>query len=272
MKRKSNSDSKPHSVRKSSKSPLPTVAAGAAAICAGALSIDDARAAPVHRVGPLALDINGPDIEWDVDGDGNADFLLQTTASITTSSRTRYTTRYFMINSHDGRGGRGFVNSTPGRPAQGLPRPRPAIPPGQSPDVQNLAPGLLVGPTLPGGHFWGFTDIDYRTMISTSNSPGGRSATMGSAAVGFLDGMDGFAGFRFAAADGMHYGWARMNIDLQSVRLTVRDWAFESIPGAAIQVGAVPEPSTAALALFAAGAAGVGLWRRRIRHKQQLAP
>jgi MYXO-CTERM domain-containing protein len=129
--------------------------------------------------------------------------------------------------------------------------------------MQNLTAGFVVGPTLPSGHFWGLADISSRYLLSTYRLHSSQTATMGSAPVDFFAGIDGFVGFRFTGDDGMHYGWARINIDLDAAEVTVRDWAFESTADASVTVGSVPEPSTCTLALFAAGAAGVALWRRR---------
>jgi hypothetical protein len=242
---------------------LPAVAAGAAAFYAGTVAPNSANAAIIHFSGPpLSITINGPDVEWDVDGDGNADFALQTSSSVSIYSGVRYTYRYLQLNSHDGRNGRGFVQVTeytrggPGRP------PRPTTP---NEDVQNLSVGFLIGPSLPSDYRWGASGASHREMIYSYRSPTARSVYTGNAADDFLHGVDGFAGFRFENANGEHYGWARLKLSLDSVTLTVRNWAYESTPDAAIAVGDVPEPDAGALALFAAGAAGVARWRRRVR-------
>ena len=52
----------------------------------------------------------------------------------------------------------------------------------------------------------------------------------------------------------MHAGWA----DLDSG--TIYGYAYETDGGISIAAGAVPEPPS--LVLLAAGAAGLGLWRR----------
>lgn len=76
-----------------------------------------------------------------------------------------------------------------------------------------------------------------------------------------------FAGFRFNAADGTHYGWVRL-----AVNGGIIDFAnpiaaaYESTPGTAIAAGAtaVPEPGTLALlALGATAALGSVVKRRR---------
>ena len=74
-----------------------------------------------------------------------------------------------------------------------------------------------------------------------------------------------FAGFRFNAADGTHFGWIKL-----AVSAGLLDFAnpiaaaYESTPGVGIQAGAVPEPGTMSLlALGAAGVIGAVIKRRR---------
>ncbi|TWT99440.1 PEP-CTERM motif protein [Botrimarina colliarenosi] len=70
-----------------------------------------------------------------------------------------------------------------------------------------------------------------------------------------------FIGYRFPSGGGSAYGWARVDIDNAAGTFVIRDYAFESEPGVAIQAGEIPEPGT--LGLLAAGAAGVAAMRRR---------
>jgi len=82
----------------------------------------------------------------------------------------------------------------------------------------------------------------------------------------------GFAAFKFStAAKGTDFGWVRLKYTLGTNGLanaiTAVDYAYDNT-GASILAGqktssATPEPSTAALALLAAGAAGVVALRRR---------
>jgi len=46
-------------------------------------------------------------------------------------------------------------------------------------------------------------------------------------------------------------------------KVTAVDWAYESTVGAPIRAGAIPEPSTLALASLAMGCAGLAALRRR---------
>lgn len=69
-----------------------------------------------------------------------------------------------------------------------------------------------------------------------------------------------YFGFRFQAGSNTHYGWGSIDIGADLSSRTLRKVAFESTPGASIQVGAVPEPSS--LALLAGGMLGLTTWRR----------
>jgi MYXO-CTERM domain-containing protein len=83
----------------------------------------------------------------------------------------------------------------------------------------------------------------------------------------------GFAAFQFETAGGhkADYGWIQLEFTLGSNGLadgvTVEDWAYDNT-GAPIKAGqttssSTPEPSRVAMALLAAGAAGVAALRRR---------
>jgi hypothetical protein len=98
-------------------------------------------------------------------------------------------------------------------------------------------------------YYYGGFAADGRTPVTTLNG----AVTPGTFA---------FAGFRFSAADGIHYGWIKLAtstglIDFMSA-------AYESTPLTNITAGAVPEPTTLALlAVGAAGALGAVARRRR---------
>ena len=90
---------------------------------------------------------------------------------------------------------------------------------------------------------------------SAGNWPGGNpTATSGFAGIGFFDTGGDF-----------HLGWLRLAIrnDANGLpdKITLVDWAYESVDGDPIHIGSIPEPSS--LALLAAGAAGVAAFRRR---------
>jgi len=76
------------------------------------------------------------------------------------------------------------------------------------------------------------------------------------------NGLTAFFGFRFLNASGVHYGWARVNVEETSNRITLFDLAYESVADTPITTGAVPEPASMTMALLGLAAlAG----RRRAR-------
>jgi MYXO-CTERM domain-containing protein len=92
---------------------------------------------------------------------------------------------------------------------------------------------------------------------------------------GWTPNATGLAGFRFSTTNhALDYGWVRLSYTLGTNGITnsvkATDWAYEST-GTPITAGetassTTPEPSTTALAVLAAGAAGVAALRRR-RHE-----
>ena len=131
-----------------------------------------------------------------------------------------------------------------------------------------LSLGQAIGP---GGVFSASAAGRLRINVVNVSGPNG---TLGH----FPLGATGIAGFQLANGD---YGWIRLKLtDLglnqpfstvlggsplgngqgYADKVTVVDWAYEN-SGAAIKAGDVPEPS--ALALLAAGAVGIGAFRRR---------
>lgn len=85
-----------------------------------------------------------------------------------------------------------------------------------------------------------------------------------------------FAAFRFktgASADATtDYGWVRLVYTVSANnapdRITAVDWAYGA-NGTEIVTGEIPEPSTAGLAILAAGAAGVAALRRRRKSRPE---
>lgn len=61
----------------------------------------------------------------------------------------------------------------------------------------------------------------------------------------------------------VHYGWIEVTFGASVTDRAITGYAFESVPGASVQAGVVPEPGTVALML--AGLAGVGAAARRAR-------
>lgn len=81
-----------------------------------------------------------------------------------------------------------------------------------------------------------------------ASSFAGSSTHIGNAADQFASGVEGYLGFRLIdnGNAGPYYGWMRVNFSNTGGSGTIIDWAYEST-GAAISVGAVPEPTAALL-------------------------
>jgi hypothetical protein len=89
-----------------------------------------------------------------------------------------------------------------------------------------------------------------------------------------------FAGFQLPASKGGGMGWMRFEVldrnnDGFADGVEVIDWAYNDAGGgisAGQTTNAVPEPGTTALALLAAGSAGVLAWRKRRNAESQHTP
>ena len=77
----------------------------------------------------------------------------------------------------------------------------------------------------------------------------GSSTHIGTAPGQFASGVTGYLGFRFIAnnAAGPYFGWMRVNLSNTGEIGKILDWTYEN-SGAAITVGAIPEPTSFALA------------------------
>jgi len=80
---------------------------------------------------------------------------------------------------------------------------------------------------------------------------------------GWTKNVTGKFGFRFTKSAVTNYGWGELRISGTPVGqgLTITKAYYESVAGAPITVGVIPEPGS--LALLALGAAGVAAWRAR---------
>jgi hypothetical protein len=115
-----------------------------------------------------------------------------------------------------------------------------------------------------------------RFSLAARGAPGSTTALFAGSKVlgkgGWWASRIGFAGFSFSTAPGgiKDYGWIRLGYfvgpDGAANEIEAFDWAYGAA-GTPITAGEVPsstpEPSTGALALLAAGAAGVAALRRR---------
>jgi hypothetical protein len=92
----------------------------------------------------------------------------------------------------------------------------------------------------------------------------------------FAIGQPGFAGIRLATGGGnFDYGWIQLEVNGTNFRpggccdpvadsVTAIDWAYNEVPGQAIEAGqTAPEPGGRSLALLATGCIGVLAWRKR---------
>jgi hypothetical protein len=127
-----------------------------------------------------------------------------------------------------------------------------------------LGYGGFVGPSSPGIA----ESSPYPTALGSKYSYGSGSAYYGgfaNPAVGVAPGHLAFAGFRFQAGDGIHYGWIRLNVNAGIIDFA--DAAYESTPNQGIGFPLdppMPEPGTLALlALGAVGVIGTVVKRRR---------
>ncbi|NJM37749.1 MAG: PEP-CTERM sorting domain-containing protein [Akkermansiaceae bacterium] len=96
-----------------------------------------------------------------------------------------------------------------------------------------------------------------------ASAQAGSSTHIGTGANQFASGVTGYLGFRLIDnnSQGPFYGWMQVNFSNTGAPGTILDWAYEN-SGAAITVGAVPEPSSVLL-LGLSGALGLSIRRRK---------
>ena len=124
-------------------------------------------------------------------------------------------------------------------------------------DLQNIATGGAVGALQA---TWRTGKLTLTYLAGTQTVPGN-----------FSPNTSGQFGFRFTEASNTYYGWGSLLIDGQATGqgFKITEAYYQSTPGTAINVGAVPgavaavpEPSNS-MTLMALGAAGVVTWRSR---------
>lgn len=108
--------------------------------------------------------------------------------------------------------------------------------------VTALSDGAIIGPANAGPNFFG-------SLAYGNANPNAQ----------FNTAANKFIGLSFPAGPDLFYGWARVSINNGSGSFVIHDWAYESVSGAPITTGVIPEPT---LGLLATGAAGLLLVRR----------
>lgn len=123
-----------------------------------------------------------------------------------------------------------------------------------------------------------FQNLNTTYIVSAGKNFGAVTASIVSTASigpnqnGFTNGVKGYIGFSFTNdGSNTYYGWASVTLTAFGGvgSVVIDEWAYETVAGSPIQVGAVPEPEVAALGLagLATGAAGLRRWRNKTRSK-----
>ena len=112
--------------------------------------------------------------------------------------------------------------------------------------VTALSAGDLIDSTTVSSHTPGF----YGSM-AYGNNPNSE----------FKTAADAYIGLSFPSGANLFYGWVRVGVNLNAGTFQVKEWAYNSVSGAGIHAGQIPEPST--LGMLAAGSAGLVAMRRR---------
>jgi MYXO-CTERM domain-containing protein len=187
---------------------------------------------------PVALPSSFGSADWDVDGNGEADFRLA--ANFSTG---------FILSTSTFRG-RGMVGPNAG-----------------GGNVSKLSSNFVVGPTL-ASKAWGAEQV----VREVTYLGGAMSAFSFD---GFQAG-DNYFGFRFDKdGDGnLHYGFAVANINNPDLNanFTITKWAYNDVAGAPVTVGPlnadpVPDPSQVPGPIGLAGLAAGAAWSRRLRKR-----
>lgn len=217
-----------------------------AAVASAAIAPGAAGAAIVHVTGdPVSLAISAVPTAiaaWNVDGVGNAEFELRRDR-VHHSGYRSFTTDTISLASGGQLNGRGLFNSNSGI-------------------IYPLSRSFLIGPGLPSAQ----TGISDRLIVKVWTD----SLSHGPDTLYYAvhNGVN-LIGFAFDPGDGLHYGWARLELSVDgfSSAVTISEWAYQSEAGEAVHVASTPLPSAGlpAITLLGLGAAGLRAQRQRKR-------
>jgi hypothetical protein len=138
---------------------------------------------------------------------------------------------------------------------------------GATSNVRQLSAGNIIGP---GGTFGGSSSALAQGTFTFAAVTGGVATTTSATTITgpWNLNVNGFVGVQFQHNGADHYAWIRLSFEDRSPtngqadRLTIVDWAYQATEGFGIKAGqTVPEPTP--LALLAAGAVGIGSFRRK---------
>jgi hypothetical protein len=138
----------------------------------------------------------------------------------------------------------------------------------------NVAAGFLGVPVGPGGKFLTGVDTgDYGNLLALAGAYGPYSWSAGN----WAHTTSRYMGLKFLINGQIHYGWARLSVNLLHGPTVLTGYAYETIPNQKIFEGHTqgssaanllpadpPAPSSqpAGLGMLARGADGLALWRR----------
>lgn len=138
--------------------------------------------------------------------------------------------------------------------------------------VAGYKPGSYVGVDAPGSSYAAFLKTgDNIGASSNFNIAGYLGGILGGVTSGNWPGQGkGYLGLKFTGADGVHFGWAKLEVPGDVSFVNLYSYAFESNVDTSILAGAgdpsaIPLPNS--LLLLASGAAGLLAFRRSVRHE-----
>jgi|GEM_PF-1295734 len=279
-----------------------TLAMGTVSLAAAPVAADASLITVTPSVGSVKISFSDPHmtiVPWDVDGVGQREFelelrLFQGSGPKYNNTGSRIALDSILSTSYvAGMGtnitplnGRGFV----GKPKMFI--SGTFVSTYADEQVNVLPSSFNVGPTLAGTYTFGDNPVqNIRHLLSRTNSTSSYGASVinrsyfgardlvtsgGGTAGGGLH----IIGFRFDPGDGLHYGWAEVDIDLMGESVEIVRWTYNDEAGQPVHVATeagpvmpppgVPEVSPLAtmvpgLTLLGLGAAGV----RRLRERRR---